>query len=415
MLTSHHFPAWYLGTFPERRVMLASYEADFAASWGRKARAVLDAHGPDLYGVAISKASSAADRWDVAGRAGGMQTAGVGGPLTGKGADLLLIDDPIKNSEEAASQTIRNKLDDWFKSTAYTRLEPDGACVVIQTRWHEDDLAGRLIAEMNAGGEHWDVLNLPAIAEEGDALGRPVGEPLWPGRFNLAALDRIKRTVGSRVWTSLYQQRPAPEDGDVFRRSWIKNYRVDGDLLVCEDGRSFPLKECWRLATADLAVSEKTTADWTVIQAWAVTPCNRAFLLDQHRERMSGPQIVPAIRAVARRWKCDWVGIESIAFQMAIVQQARQSGLTVKKLMPKGDKLARAHAAAPRMEAGMVYLPDAPWRHDLETELLSFPNGKHDDQVDALSYALIEIHKIAGGLEPDPKPKRRDADPEAAS
>jgi predicted phage terminase large subunit-like protein len=398
MLTSHFFPAWYVGTFPDHRVLMAGYQAQFAARWGRRARAVIDGVGQEVFGVSVSKKSSAADRWDIEGHLGGMETAGVGGALTGKGADLLLIDDPISNAADASSETMRENLWDWYTSTAYTRLEPKASLVLIQTRWHEDDLAGRLIEEMKTGGEQWEVLNLPAIAEENDLLGRPVGAALWPSRYDETELAVIKRTQGERNWSALYQQRPTPADGDVFKRSWFKRYRIDGDLLVL-DGKSFPLKKCWRFATADLAVSEKTTADWTVIQSWAVTPDNDAVLLDQHRERMNGPQIVPAIKAVCEKWKCDWVGIESVAFQLAIVQQARLSGLTAKKLITKGDKISRAHAAAPRMEAGMVYFPDERWVDGLESELLSFPNGKHDDQVDALSYALIEIHRIAGGLE----------------
>jgi predicted phage terminase large subunit-like protein len=398
MLTSHFFPAWYVGTFPDHRILMAGYQAQFAARWGRRARAVIDGVGQEVFGVSVSKKSSAADRWDIEGHLGGMETAGVGGALTGKGADLLLIDDPISNAADASSETMRENLWDWYTSTAYTRLEPKASLVLIQTRWHEDDLAGRLIEEMKTGGEQWEVLNLPALAEENDLLGRPSGAALWPARYDETELAVIKRTQGERNWSALYQQRPTPADGDVFRRSWFKRYRIDGDLLRLGD-KTFPLKKCWRFTTADLAISEKTTADWTVIQAWAVTPDNDAVLLDQHRERMSGPQIVPAIQAITAKWRCDWVGIESVAFQMAIVQQARLSGLTVKKLMPKGDKISRAHAASPRMEAGMVYFPDERWVDGLESELLSFPNGKHDDQVDALAYGLIEIHRIAGGLE----------------
>lgn len=378
--------------------MLASYEADFAAQWGRKARMILEEFGQPLFGVSVSKKSSAADRWDIDGYPGGMQTAGVGGPLTGKGADLLLIDDPIKNSEEAGSETMRNKTWDWFTSTAYTRLEPKGACVVIQTRWNEDDLAGRLIDKMNKGGEKWEVLNLPAIAESNDAIGRSVGQALWPERYDEKELARIQKAVGSRVWASLYQQRPTPEDGDVFKRSWFRKYERDGNWLITKEGR-FNLAKCGVFATMDLAISEKTSADYTVIQAWAVTDCNRAFLLGQYRDHVKSGQHIPALKAMVKRYRCDWVGIESVAFQFEIVRQARQAGLTVKKLVPKGDKLTRAHAAAPRMEAGMVFFPDEPWVADLESELLTFPNGKHDDQVDTLAYALLDIHRRAGGLE----------------
>jgi predicted phage terminase large subunit-like protein len=406
MLTSHHFPAWYLGTFPDRRVMLASYEADFAASWGRKARMVLEEHGQDLYGVKISKASSAADRWDIEGRLGGMQTAGVGGPLTGKGADLLAIDDPIKNSEEAASETMRDKQWDWFRSTAYTRLEPDGAAVLIQTRWNEDDLAGRIIAEMKDGGEKWEVLNLPALAEAGDPLGRQVGAALWPERYPVNKLETIRRTVGSRVWTSLYQQRPSPEDGDVFKREWFRFFHTDGETISLPGYGVFKKEDLkYKFLIVDLAVSEKKTADFTVAQVWGVAPKvegqkNRAAVLfDQERGRFPGHELVDRISAMAKRWGCDWVGVESVGFQLAMVHLLKAKGIMVKALRPKGDKIHRAETSQLRLREGLVYFPDPklnPWVDDLQSELLAFPNAAHDDQVDALTYTLLDIDRMYG-------------------
>ena len=166
-LISQYFPAWYLGTFPDRRTILTSYEAGFAAGWGRRARDVLEEFGPEVFEVSVREDSSAADRWDINGHVGGMITAGVGGAITGRGADLLIIDDPVKNSEDAASKTMRDKAWEWYQSTAYTRLEPGGAIILVMTRWNEDDLAGRILKESQTGGEKWEVMNLPAIAEEG--------------------------------------------------------------------------------------------------------------------------------------------------------------------------------------------------------------------------------------------------------
>src|SRR5205085_6437129 len=174
--------------FPNRRVGLASYEADFAASWGRKTRDVLEEFGPKLYGIRLREDSRAANRWDIEqmfGRQwvrtnGGMFTAGVGGPFTGKGAHLLIIDDPVKNAEESLSLTQRQKADDWYRAVARTRLEPGGVIIPIMTRWHERDLAGVLQDEQDKGGEQWTVLRLPALAEPDDPLGRAVGTALWP-------------------------------------------------------------------------------------------------------------------------------------------------------------------------------------------------------------------------------------------
>ena len=185
-----------------------------------------------------------------------MVTAGVGGPITGKGADILIIDDPVKNAEEANSQTYRDKTWEWYQSTAYTRLEPKGAIILIMTRWHEDDLAGRLLKHMQNGtGEKWEVINLPAIAEENDLLGRKPGEPLWPERYDLKELNRIKDTTGSYWWSALYQQRPQPPEGGLLKRSWIKYYQPH-ELPHLEE---LDIYQAW-----DLAISTKETADYTV-------------------------------------------------------------------------------------------------------------------------------------------------------
>jgi hypothetical protein len=232
-LVSKYFLAWYLCTFPDRRVLLASYEADFAAQWGRKVRDLVDELGPRYFGVSVRRDSSASDRWEIDGHPGGMQTAGIGGALTGKGAHLFVIDDPVKNAEEANSEAIRARNWDWYRAAAYTRLEPDGAFVLMQTRWHEEDLAGMVLKEAKANDESWTVLNLPALSlGEGDPLNRAEGLPLWPERYDRAALLRIKATLGSYWFSALYQGSPQPAEGGVFKRSWLRSYRTDGDLYL---------------------------------------------------------------------------------------------------------------------------------------------------------------------------------------
>ena len=182
-LCSVYLPAWYLGNYPERRIILASYESDFAASWGRRVRDVLEQHGQHLFEVSLRADSAAAYRWDLDGYTGGMIAVGVGGAATGRGADLFIIDDPVKSPEEAQSQTMSRRIWDWYRGVARTRLEPGGAMLLIMTRWSEDDLAGRLLADRD--GEAWEVLNLPALAEDDDPIGRVPGEALWPERFPL--------------------------------------------------------------------------------------------------------------------------------------------------------------------------------------------------------------------------------------
>ena len=190
-LCSKYLPAWYLGTYPDRRVLLTGYEADFAAQWGRKARDLLVEWGR-VFGVRVSSKSSAVHRWDLEGRDGGMDTAGVAGPITGKGAHLLIVDDPIKNDTEARSAFHRQKQFDWWQSTASTRLRPGGLALVIQTRWHRDDLAGRILSEAKTNGQRWSEVRLPALAEDRDLLQRAPGEPLWPEVYSLDHLRRVR-------------------------------------------------------------------------------------------------------------------------------------------------------------------------------------------------------------------------------
>ena len=269
-LVSRYFPAWFIGTFPERRVMLASYEADFAAGWGAKARDLLDRTG-GAFGVRVRGDSSARGRWDVVGHEGGMVSVGVGGAMTGRGADALIIDDLVKNYEEAHSPTQRDRVWDWFRSVAYTRLEPGGSIVVIQTRWHEDDLVGRLLENE---AERWQVVSLPALAEADDPLGRAEGAPLWPSRFDRAALEEKRQTLGSYLWSALYQQRPSPAAGAVFRREWFRTFTDAGDAYRLGEVM-WPKSECRRFCTVDLATSTKTSADYTVIATWALTAAKR--------------------------------------------------------------------------------------------------------------------------------------------
>jgi hypothetical protein len=207
-MISHWFPSWCFERWPRKRIILSSYEAGFASEWGRKVRNTL-LENEDLLTVRLARDSKQAKNWHTS-FDGGMVTAGVGGPITGRGADILIGDDLFKNWKEAASPTVRETVWNWWKSTAYTRLEPGGSVVLVMTRWHDDDLCGRLIREMEErDGEQWDVLNLPAIAEEvNDALGRAVGDALWPERYPISELARIQGNQTKEIWEALYQQHP---------------------------------------------------------------------------------------------------------------------------------------------------------------------------------------------------------------
>jgi predicted phage terminase large subunit-like protein len=337
--------------------------------------------------VRLSDDSTAANRWHTP-EGGGMTTAGAGGALTGRGADLLIIDDPHKNAEEAYSAVHRERTWEWWTTTALTRLEPGAAVIVVGTRWHEDDLIGRILAHE---GEAWKVLRFPALAEEADPLGRAPGEALWPERYDVAALDRTRRGVGERAWEGLYQQRPFGDGTSFFKRAWFEaryetiapgQYRLPDGLTIARDSLG-------RYATVDLAVSTKTSADWTVVAVFGRLPDGRRLLLDVERARREGPDQVPALERIVAKWGVGTVWIERTAFQLAIVQAASRAGIPVRELTPDKDKVARALPLTVELEAGRLLLPrSAPWLEGLLAELFSFPAGTHDDQVDALAYGV---------------------------
>ncbi len=379
---SRYSTAWILGKFPDTRIILASYEADFAASWGRKARDLLEEHGPSLFGVRVSGKSSAANRWDIEGHEGGMVTAGVNGPITGKGADIAIIDDPVKNDQEAMSVTYQERTYEWYKSTFRTRLQRDGAIILIMTRWNENDLAGKLLAAQEEDGEKWEVVNLPAIAEEGDLLGRDPGQPLCPDLFTKDALESIKKAVGSYWWASLYQQRPSPAEGGIFKRNWWQYYRQTPD-------RFDEVIQSW-----DMAFKDTKTADFVVGQVWGRKGADK-YLLDQVRDRMDFPATIQAVRTLSAKWPQARVKlVEDKANGPAVIATLKKEISGLIPVEPQGSKESRAWAVSPEVEAGNVYLPDpsiAPWVHDFIEECAAFPNGANDDQVDAMSQALIRF------------------------
>lgn len=290
--------------------------------------------------------------------------------------NCLIIDDPLKNREEADSKLIRDKLWDWYASTAYTRLMPGGAVVLVQTRWHEDDLAGRLLN----GPEQWEVVNLPALAEDGDELGREPGEALWPERYDEHALERIRSTIGEREFIALYQQRPAPLDGAMFRRDWIKRGKAPRAGVHVAMG-------------VDLALSTKTSADYTAIVVMSRDEFGKLYVLDAVRERVDFPGALRLIRQMAEKWNPRQIAIEQVAYQAVVVQELlRQTTLPIKGVTPDKDKVTRAQPLALRYEQGLVSHEQLPsW---FEDELLAFPQGAHDDSVDALVYAYQAVMRM---------------------
>jgi predicted phage terminase large subunit-like protein len=401
-LCSRYFPAWYLGKYPDNRVILCSYEASFAASWGGKSRDLLSEYGEDLFGVTVREDAQSREDWRIAGHDGGMVTAGVGGAITGRGANLLIIDDPVKNAEEAASKVYRDKTWDWWQSTAYTRLEPGGGVLVIQTRWHEDDLAGRLLKEEadpddETTDEKWEILNLPALAEDDDAMGRKPGEALWPERWPAEKLERRKRRFGVYFWFALYQQRPMPPGGEIFKRANFRFYETDGQVYRLGD-RAVRADDCRRIITVDVAASEKTSADYSAAQVWALTPTYDLVLLDMWRDQSQIPASVEAIIRLSRQWDVTESAVEKNNAGLAVVQLLRRRGVAVRALHASKDKVMRSHAAQLRFEAGMVWFPkgEPKWLAVLMEELEAFPKSAHDDTVDTLCWAGIMAQKMGG-------------------
>lgn len=394
-LVSRYFPAWYLGSFPDRRVILTGYEADFAAGWGRKARDVLATHGPGVFGVRVRSDSSAANRWEIADRDGGMVTAGVGGPITGKGADVLVIDDPVKNAEDARSPVLREKHKDWYKSTAFTRLEPGGAVVLVMTRWHQDDLAGWLLGGgMEDDPEPWEVVCLPAIATGNglDAIGRAPGEALWPARYSVEALKAHQSDP--YWWSALYQQDPRAEGGT----EWGKEFFPSS--IWFDD---WPRGDHLQLLTIALDPSKGKDAksgDYSALVALA-RDRNGCLWVEANLARRPLARIVTDgiefARSVAASsgLTVEGFGVESDQFQELLadefVRQTQAAGfmLPLYKMLTGGvNKQVRIRRLSSYITRKQIRFRNTPGTRLLVRQLQEFPTADHDDGPDSLEYAL---------------------------
>ena len=399
-LVSHWTPVWFLKKFPWKKVGLASYEMGYASEWGGKSKETIDENGEEL-GLHLTSDTKAKGRWRLRGYGGGMYVAGIGGPFTGRGFDLVIIDDPIKNDQEAMSPVYRKRVWNWYRSVARTRLAPGGSIIVIMTRWHEQDLAGallgnpprdaeeeeRMVGEEDVEPDAWEVINLPALAEERDPMGRKPGEALWPERYDELALKKQRITSGPFWWSAQYRGNPQPEGGGIIKTAWFKSYSDD---QLPRDGKG-NLQMSRVIQIWDTAFKEAQRNDRSACLTLAESRIpNRYWLLDLFVRRLEFPDLVRACQANYDKWNPDRVLIEDKASGISLIQQVRRdTTVPIRAIKAVDDKVTRAHTVTGIMEAGQVFIPGrAPWLADFLKEVGDFPRAAHDDITDVLVHGL---------------------------
>jgi len=406
-LASRMFPAWHLGRYPSHEFIACSYGSDLANGFSRKVRDVVKdaAYQAVFPGTQINKDNQSVESWSTTAN-GNYAAAGVGGPITGKGAMILCIDDPIKNQEDAESATKREAVWDWYTSTAYTRLAPGGGVLVMMTRWHDDDLSGRLLRKMAEGdGDEWVVVEYPAQAVH-DELFRKTGEALHPERYDNDALERIKRTVGPRVWNALYQQNPTPEEGEYFNKSMFQWYGPQ-DI---PDYSELNFYTAW-----DFAIGEKEQNDFSVGITVGVDQHDRTFVVDIQRGHWGTMELVDKVLEVYKTWRPAITGLERGHIEMTLrpfldkrIREERLTSFYIEELKPgTRDKIARARSIQGRMQQGLVFFR----KHcnataQLVAEMMRFPNGVNDDGVDAMAWIGQMLSLLVRPREKKPPPKK---------
>lgn len=401
--TSVLFPPWFLARNPTLNVMAASHTQTLAERFGRRVRNLIRSF-PEELGIRISEDNAAAGRWQLVNRRGDggeYLAAGAGQAIAGFRSDLTVVDDPIKGREEAESETQRQKLHEWWSFDLQPRLKPHGRVALVQTRWHEDDLAGWLLAEegrIDEGGR-WHVISIPMEAEdENDPLGRRQGEVLWPEWFTPDMVATAKKDT--RLWTSLYQQRPAPEEGSYWRRSWLRPV-PSGQI---------PPRHMLRIYGASDYATKEGGGDWTVHVVVGLDPDDRPWLLDVWRKQTTSDWWIEGLCDLILEWKpISWAEeqgqIKSAVGPFLQRELRRRRAFTDRQqFTPKADKPTTGRSMQGMIATmGLWYDQDAPWRSALESELLAFPAGKHDDQHDALAKAGLLLDIALRGSDQKPR------------
>lgn len=381
-IVSVQFPAWYLGRNPKESIITASYGAELALDFGRQTRNIVnDSPFKNVFpDVRLAEDSQAKGKWTT-NFGGNYFAVGVGGALTGRGGKILLIDDPIKNRQDADSILVRDNAWSWYRSTARTRLAPDGAIVIVCTRWHNDDLVGRLLE--GPTGKSWEIIKIKEIAEVAEPPYRKGGEVLWPSRFSLESVMETKKELGSFEFSALYQQEPVDSENQEFKKDWFVYTSLEEVLK--QETRCF--------ISIDTALSQKEAADYTAFTINFVNRENKWHIISE-RVKINSSELIDRLFILYERYKPEKIGIEKTAFLDAIYPFLKDEMRKRKKQLPivellhhNTKKEIRIRGLVPKYESRSIYHIEQSFA-DLEQELLSFPKGAHDDAADSLAYQL---------------------------
>ena len=383
---SYLLPAWFLGRFPEKKIIETAHTAELAVGFGRKVRNLVNTSDYQaIFPTKLSSDSKAAGRWNT-NKGGDYFAIGVGGAVTGKGADLLIIDDP--HSEQEAMQgtaAVYDRVFEWYNSGPRQRLQPGGAIIIVMTRWSKKDLTGQILANAaKRDGDDWEVIEFPALM--------PSGKPLWPEFWSEKELHAIKAELPVGKWEAQYQQNPTSEEGAIIKREYWK---------IWEDDTPPPIE--YTIQSWDTAFEKNNRADFSACTTWGVFYLpnengeSRAniILLNAVKERMEFPELKRKAYDQYKEWNPDTCIVEKRAAGAPLIYELRQMGIPVSEYTPsKGsDKIARVNAISDLFHSGMVWCPDVRWADEVMEECASFPNGDHDDLVDSTSQALLRFRQ----------------------
>ena len=394
-LVSIFFPAWYLGRNPDKKVMMVSHTTDLAVDFGRKVRNLISSPEYQVIfpTVKLASDSKSAGRWSTS-IGGEYYACGVGSALAGRGAHLLLVDDPHSEQDVINGNFIVfEKAYEWFTFGARTRLMPGGSVAIIQTRWHMDDLTGRVVKDMtqNERSDQYEVIEFPAILDIDDKdTGKPVQKPLWPEFFDLEALLRTKASMPVFQWNAQYQQQPTAEEAALVKREWWNEWDIERPP-ECE----------YIIMSLDSAAEKHNRADYTALTTWGVflnedTSAYNIILLNSIKERMEFHELKELAMDQYTEWEPDAFIVEKKSSGVALYQEMRRMGLLVQEYTPhrgSGDKLARLNSESDIVQSGLVWIPQTRWAEEVVEEIAGFPFMSHDDLVDSTVMALMRFRQ----------------------